>query len=221
MVSAPCGKANTCTCAWNPQAAGAVSFRRGPAIVAALSVETRPQQDQQQQQESTVSSSSTEQQGTAPVQQQKKENLKSTAEHRLWTYGCMALMGGAFAQGINHIQGPGDVVGVAAALAAAYVLSDLGTGIYHWFVDNYGDGNTPVFGRQIAAFQVGPCLPAPLGMQSPTLWGFGCQLVGECILGWHQCGHVATLHALPALRRATINGPGRSPCASLPTMSTR
>eukprot|EP00983_Pelagomonas_calceolata_P108155 1159425-Pelagomonas_calceolata.AAC.2 len=26
-------------------------------------------------------------------------------------------------------------------------------GIYHWGVDNYGDGNTPVFGRQIAAFQ--------------------------------------------------------------------
>lgn len=27
------------------------------------------------------------------------------------------------------------------------------TGVYHWGVDNYGDGNTPVFGRQIAAFQ--------------------------------------------------------------------
>jgi ubiquitin-conjugating enzyme E2 variant len=101
---------------------------------------------------------------TAPTQQPKKgrskfvidenENLKSTTEHRLWTYGCMALMAGTFAQGINHVQGPEDALGVAAALAAAYVLSDLGTGIYHWFVDNYGDGNTPVFGRQIAAFQV-------------------------------------------------------------------
>jgi hypothetical protein len=27
------------------------------------------------------------------------------------------------------------------------------SGIYHWGVDNYGDGSTPVFGRQIAAFQ--------------------------------------------------------------------
>jgi hypothetical protein len=26
-------------------------------------------------------------------------------------------------------------------------------GVYHWSVDNYGDGSTPVFGRQIAAFQ--------------------------------------------------------------------
>lgn len=25
--------------------------------------------------------------------------------------------------------------------------------VYHWGVDNYGDGSTPVFGRQIAAFQ--------------------------------------------------------------------
>ena len=31
--------------------------------------------------------------------------------------------------------------------------ADLGTGIYHWYVDNYGDENTPIFGRQIAAFQ--------------------------------------------------------------------
>jgi len=32
-------------------------------------------------------------------------------------------------------------------------IPDLGTGVYHWIVDNYGDGTTPVLGRQIAAFQ--------------------------------------------------------------------
>lgn len=31
---------------------------------------------------------------------------------------------------------------------------DLLSGVYHWGVDNYGDGNTPVFGSQIAGFQV-------------------------------------------------------------------
>lgn len=31
---------------------------------------------------------------------------------------------------------------------------DLLSGIYHWGVDNYGDGSTPVFGSQIAGFQV-------------------------------------------------------------------
>jgi hypothetical protein len=30
---------------------------------------------------------------------------------------------------------------------------DFGTGIYHWIVDNYGDGSTPGLGPQIAAFQ--------------------------------------------------------------------
>ena len=31
--------------------------------------------------------------------------------------------------------------------------ADFLTGVYHWSVDNYGDGSTPVVGSQIAAFQ--------------------------------------------------------------------
>lgn len=31
--------------------------------------------------------------------------------------------------------------------------ADFLTGVYHWGVDNYGDGNTPIVGDQIAAFQ--------------------------------------------------------------------
>lgn len=31
--------------------------------------------------------------------------------------------------------------------------ADFGTGVYHWSVDNYGSGATPVVGDQIAAFQ--------------------------------------------------------------------
>ena len=38
-------------------------------------------------------------------------------------------------------------------ITVIFSCADLGTGIYHWFVDNYGDGDTPVFGRQIEAFQ--------------------------------------------------------------------
>lgn len=34
-----------------------------------------------------------------------------------------------------------------------YVLADLGSGVYHWGIDNYGDASTPVFGGQIEAFQ--------------------------------------------------------------------
>ena len=31
--------------------------------------------------------------------------------------------------------------------------ADFLTGVYHWSVDNYGSGETPVVGSQIAAFQ--------------------------------------------------------------------
>jgi hypothetical protein len=65
----------------------------------------------------------------------------------------MALMAAALAVGAGHVTGLGDAAAAAGALLVAYVLADLGTGIYHWGVDNYGDGSTPVFGRQIAAFQ--------------------------------------------------------------------
>ncbi|KAK3027970.1 hypothetical protein RJ639_039437 [Escallonia herrerae] len=34
-----------------------------------------------------------------------------------------------------------------------YVLADLGSGVYHWGIDNYGSAETPVFGPQIEAFQ--------------------------------------------------------------------
>ena len=32
-------------------------------------------------------------------------------------------------------------------------IADFGTGVYHWSVDNYGSGATPIVGDQIAAFQ--------------------------------------------------------------------
>lgn len=33
------------------------------------------------------------------------------------------------------------------------IAADFLTGVYHWSVDNYGDGSTPIVGSQIAAFQ--------------------------------------------------------------------
>lgn len=42
----------------------------------------------------------------------------------------------------------------AFALAfTSWVLADLGSGILHWSVDNYGNGKTPIMGSIIAAFQ--------------------------------------------------------------------
>lgn len=40
-----------------------------------------------------------------------------------------------------------------ATVVASWVLADLGSGILHWSVDNYGNGRTPIMGGIIAAFQ--------------------------------------------------------------------
>ncbi|KAH0902422.1 hypothetical protein HID58_041925, partial [Brassica napus] len=41
----------------------------------------------------------------------------------------------------------------ALAGNVGYVLTDLGSGVYHWAIDNYGDESTPQVGAQIEAFQ--------------------------------------------------------------------
>ena len=38
-------------------------------------------------------------------------------------------------------------------IATSWVMADLGSGILHWSVDNYGNGRTPIMGNIIAAFQ--------------------------------------------------------------------
>jgi len=121
------------------------------------------------------------------------ELLASTMEHRLWTYGGMGLMAAILAQAVTHIHGPGDAAGVVAALMASYVLSDLGTGIYHWGVDNYGNGATPMFGRQIAAFQVNgmpagcfPPLPAGSSAVFKGLSDYPFRYVPPSFVLWHM-----------------------------------
>ncbi|EFJ49416.1 hypothetical protein VOLCADRAFT_89823 [Volvox carteri f. nagariensis] len=81
------------------------------------------------------------------------ENLKSTPEMRAWTWVSIAMIAATLQQATKQVESVEDMVVFGGAVLLAYILSDLGTGIYHWGVDNYGDGNTPVFGRQIAAFQ--------------------------------------------------------------------
>eukprot|EP01082_Thalassiosira_pseudonana_P010973 g9979.t1 g9979 contig4:992503-993389(-) len=40
-----------------------------------------------------------------------------------------------------------------SVIVASWVLADFGSGVFHWSVDNYGNGRTPVMGSIIAAFQ--------------------------------------------------------------------
>ena len=54
-------------------------------------------------------------------------------------------------------QQNGDVLSTAtiagSVLLSSWLLADLGSGIFHWSVDNYGNGKTPLLGSIIAAFQ--------------------------------------------------------------------
>lgn len=68
-----------------------------------------------------------------------KEVLHSTSEHRAWTYGCMTLLGASLAVAASHVQDMHDASVFAGAVFAAYVLSDLGTAVFHHAVDNYGE----------------------------------------------------------------------------------
>lgn len=89
----------------------------------------------------------------APVLGLTDTNLKSTLEHRLWVaFGATAVTG-MLAKALFACESPEDFLQLGVGAFAAYILSDLGTGIYHWGIDNYGDATTPVFGAQIDAFQ--------------------------------------------------------------------
>ena len=82
-----------------------------------------------------------------------EDELRSTGEHRIIVGTATVLMLGTFASGVSNLTSIGDYLGLGAGVVLAWVLSDLGSGIYHWSVDNYGSGQTPLFGGQIAAFQ--------------------------------------------------------------------
>lgn len=90
---------------------------------------------------------------TGRVTLESPEELASTSEHRVLVGSAMLLLAGIGAQGLAGIHNSLEGACVCAAVAAAYVLADFGTGVYHWSVDNYGSGATPIVGDQIAAFQ--------------------------------------------------------------------
>lgn len=51
------------------------------------------------------------------------------------------------------LHNPATVAETAATLAFSVLFSDFFSGVFHWSVDNYGDGRTPIMGDVIAAFQ--------------------------------------------------------------------
>lgn len=79
--------------------------------------------------------------------------MESTLEHRLWVAAGGLAVTGMVTKALSVSHSPEALLQVAGGAFAAYILSDLGTGFYHWGVDNYGDAKTPVFGAQIDGFQ--------------------------------------------------------------------
>ncbi|XP_057809873.1 fatty acid desaturase 4, chloroplastic-like [Salvia miltiorrhiza] len=80
-------------------------------------------------------------------------SLRSNWSHRAWlASGCTTVLislarsvGGAAE---SHMWLEPMVAGLIG-----YVVADLGSGAYHWGIDNYGGAETPVFGAQIEGFQ--------------------------------------------------------------------
>uniref|UniRef100_A0A7C8ZN65 Lipid desaturase domain-containing protein n=1 Tax=Opuntia streptacantha TaxID=393608 RepID=A0A7C8ZN65_OPUST len=80
-------------------------------------------------------------------------DLKSTWAHRAWVAsGCTTVLV-SLAKSIEAAAGSHIWVEPLLAGLAGYILADLGSGVYHWGIDNYGDATTPIFGTQIEAFQ--------------------------------------------------------------------
>ncbi|URE42676.1 Kua-ubiquitin conjugating enzyme hybrid localization domain [Musa troglodytarum] len=80
-------------------------------------------------------------------------SLRSTWSHRAWVATGFASVFSSLAKSVAAAADSGSVVEPLLAAYVGYILADLGTGIYHWAIDNYGGPSTPVFGSQIEAFQ--------------------------------------------------------------------
>ena len=64
-----------------------------------------------------------------------------------------ALQAAALYAGATSVHGDLEAVEAVVAVLGGYVLADLGSGVFHWIVDNYGDASTPALGTIIDAFQ--------------------------------------------------------------------
>jgi hypothetical protein len=63
------------------------------------------------------------------------------------------LQAAALAVGVSSVHSNLEAAEAGVAVLAGYLLADLGSGVFHWIVDNYGDASTPALGSIIDAFQ--------------------------------------------------------------------
>lgn len=87
------------------------------------------------------------------------DSLETTWEQRAIVSGTIAGQALFAANAVRDLysQTDGNIEATAlasfATIVASYIAADFGSGVFHWSVDNYGNGRTPVMGSIIAAFQ--------------------------------------------------------------------
>lgn len=80
-------------------------------------------------------------------------SLQSNWSHRAWlASGCTTVLI-SLAKSIEGAAESHIWLEPVVAGLIGYALADLGSGVYHWGIDNYGGAETPLFGSQIDAFQ--------------------------------------------------------------------
>lgn len=80
-------------------------------------------------------------------------SLKSNWAHRAWLVGGCTTVLFSLAKSVAGALDSHVWFEPAAAALSGYVMADLGSGVYHWGIDNYGRAGTPLLGPQIEAFQ--------------------------------------------------------------------
>ena len=107
--------------------------RRGAGNVNVVSVEEKPKTEEKVAMDSAPTTSSRPKGRVI-----EDENLTSTTTHRIivGTGGALALA--LFAHGWDQVDDLPTIIGAATMTGLAYIMSDVGSGIYHWAVDNYG-----------------------------------------------------------------------------------
>ncbi|CAN0521255.1 unnamed protein product, partial [Laminaria digitata] len=56
-------------------------------------------------------------------------------------------------QALSTIASPWQALCTVVGAIIGYLVADIVSGVLHWAVDNYGNGDTPVWGAVIEAFQ--------------------------------------------------------------------
>ena len=93
--------------------------------------------------------------GSAPEFAIANDSTVETPFQRLVVSAHFALLFINLYSATSHMNfvNPMDVIAVATTVMLSVVLGDLGTGVFHWSVDNYGSLQTPIVGSVCAAFQ--------------------------------------------------------------------